>query len=197
MKTLQNNEDLDLKQLTLKLSILLALTSASRASEMSYLNIEIMAHNEEKYLFGFPVVTKNSRQNRPRPDISYVCFPEDRQLCVVKTLDCYISKTSNIRGQVSQLLISYIKPHDKVSVSTVSRWIKDLLKDAGIDTTKFTGHSTRSASTSKAQVSGVSLEDILSRAHWSSSSTFTKHYNKKVSMETAFQNAVLSHSKKL
>ena len=177
--------------------MLLALTSASRASEISYLDTKIMAHNEEKYLFGFRVTTKTSRESKPRPEISYVCFPEDRQLCVVKTLDCYIEKTVSLRGQVSQLLISYIKPHDKVSVTTVSRWIKDLLKNAGIDTKKFTGHSTRSASTSKAQISGVSIECILNRAHWSSSSTFTKYYNKKVSMETTFQKAVLGHSKKL
>lgn len=37
------------------------------------------------------------------------------------------------------------KPHKLVSSSTVGRWIKDQLKEAGVDTTIFSAHLTRGA----------------------------------------------------
>ena len=53
-----------------------------------------------------------------------------------------------------QLLISHIEPHREVKNCTISRWLKDMLNLSGIDTTQFKEHSTRSASTSKAKLSG-------------------------------------------
>ena len=51
---------------------------------------------------------------------------------------------------------------------------------AGIDTEAFSAHSTRSASTSKARMVGVSLEDIVRAANWSSTSTFSRFYHRPV-----------------
>jgi len=45
----------------------------------------------------------------------------------------------------------------------------------GIET--FTGHSTRSASTSAAAATGLSLSEINRAAGWSNARTFQKHYN--------------------
>jgi hypothetical protein len=49
-----------------------------------------------------------------------------------------------------------------------------VLRLAGIDTSIFKAHSTRSASTSAATKLGVPLQDIMSSAGWSSNSTFGK-----------------------
>ena len=50
---------------------------------------------------------------------------------------------------------------------------------AGIDTSVFKAHSTRSASTSKAATSGVAVPDILKLADWSlNTNTFEKFYYK-------------------
>ena len=51
---------------------------------------------------------------------------------------------------------------------------------AGIDITVFTTHSTRSASTSKANNMGLSLKDISKAAGWKGGSTFQKFYKFKV-----------------
>ena len=61
-------------------------------------------------------------------------------------------------GGASQLFISFIKPHRL-----------QLLQDgaAGIDTTIFKPHSVRGASTSAAANSGITTEDILKAADWS------------------------------
>ena len=56
----------------------------------------------------------------------------------------------------------------------------------------FTGHSTRLASTSKAMLSGLSLDDILERGSWSNASTWQKFYHKEViKTSERFQGKVL------
>ena len=50
----------------------------------------------------------------------------------------------------------------------------------GIDISKFSAHSFRGASTSKALGAGVSLKDILETANWASAKTFYKFYFKDV-----------------
>jgi hypothetical protein len=87
----------------------------------------------------------------------------------VKCLEVYIHRTAHLRDCDSDsLLISFIKPYHKVSTDTIARWIKTVLRLAGIDTSIFKAHSTRSASTSAATKLGVPLQDIMSSAGWSS-----------------------------
>ena len=54
------------------------------------------------------------------------------------------------------------------------------LSAAGIDTTVFTPHSTRAASTSKAKAQSVSMDIIMSLAGWSKATTFQRFYNKEI-----------------
>ena len=80
----------------------------------------------------------------------------------------------------------------EIHSSTVSRWIKEILKETRVDVDVFKGHSTRSASTSKACLSGISVDDILSRRSWSNEFTWQKFYHKQVlSKEQLFQEVVL------
>jgi len=89
----------------------------------------------------------------------------------------------NLEKRETQLLLSFVKPHKAVSTSTISRWLVEILGLSGIDTSTFTGHSTRAASTSKAKILGVPTKEILKRGHWSKESTFRGHWSK----ESTFQ----------
>ena len=60
----------------------------------------------------------------------------------------------------------------------MSRWIKDVMSLSGIDVSLFKGHSTRSASTSRARLSGASIQEILGESRWSNESTWEKFYKK-------------------
>ena len=62
-----------------------------------------------------------------------------------------------------QVLLSFSKPYNAVVSSKISGWIKNVLKEVIIDTEMFKGHSTLSASTSKAGLAGLSVTDILER----------------------------------
>ena len=61
---------------------------------------------------------------------------------------------------------------------------------AGIHAEKFSGHSTRCASTSQALMS-VSTDVILATAGWTEESTFRKFYNKPVAITNQLSLAVL------
>ena len=68
----------------------------------------------------------------------------------------HLKRTKVWRGNDKiQLLLSFLKPHNPMVNSTISRWIKNVPREAGIDTEVFKGHSTRSASTSKAGLRGT------------------------------------------
>ena len=89
------------------------------------------------------------------------------------------SRISQLRGEQSQLLVSFVKPHKAVTKDTVARWVKPILQKSGIDTAKFTSHSTR-ASTSCVKAAGLNLRQIMKSAGWSNSPTFAKFYDKHI-----------------
>ena len=71
-------------------------------------------------------------------------------------------------------------PHREVTSSTIARWIKEVLSLTRIDVKRFKAHSTRSASTSKASVLGLTISDILKGGSWSKESTWEKVYCRKI-----------------
>ncbi|CAH3175287.1 unnamed protein product [Porites lobata] len=103
----------------------------------------------------------------------------------------YLIRTSNLRGSCSQLLICHCKPHGPASKDTISRWLKQVMLDAGINTSVFKPHSTRSAATSAAKSADVPLDEIMTTAGWRSSSVFAVYYNKPLLNDSSFANSVL------
>ena len=61
---------------------------------------------------------------------------------------------------------------------------------AGLDLSIFTPHSTRSASTAKAKSGNIPLATILKTAGWSRESTFANYYDKPITNEGVFADAV-------
>ena len=94
-------------------------------------------------------------------------------MCVMKCLDAYLDRTKVWRNGKNQLLMSFIQPHKEVCTSTISRWLEETLVLWGVtEILDFGGHSTRSASTSKAGLSGLSVKEVLDQGSWSNESTW-------------------------
>ena len=70
-------------------------------------------------------------------------YPAEEQQCIFKTIQVNLAKTKPLRGNHTQLLISYQQPHKPVTTDTSARWLKTVLDKAGIDTNIFHAHSTR------------------------------------------------------
>ncbi|KAJ2940862.1 hypothetical protein O0L34_g17139 [Tuta absoluta] len=121
-------------------------------------------------------------------------FSPKPEICPAQCLQAYISRTETLRRS-DELFISFKKPYRPVGTQTLSRWVKNILKDSGIDVSIFSSHSTRHAATSQAHRQGVTIDQIRKTAGWSSSSsTFAKFYNRTVlsSDETALASAILN-----
>ena len=191
LKTLYPVNEISLKSLTLKLTMLLALVTAQRGQSLLFLNVASMIDSGSSIVFSLQEHVKQSKPGSKGMVIELKSFTDPR-LCVVTTLKEYLSRTKFAREtrSCSQLLRSYVKPYGPVSRDTISHWVKFVLQSSGIDVNIFKPHSTRSASTSKAKMSDVPLADILDKAGWKSESTFAKFYDKKI-VEDTFASKVL------
>lgn len=178
LENLYPHDKLTLKELTYKLATLLAILTSQRCQTLHSLSLAMMKMFENKCVFHVDVLLKQSKYGKHLDPIELFAFPSNRKLCIVDVLKEYLSRTKPLRGPESKLFISYTKPHQCVSKDTLARWIKDTLNRAGVDTSLFGAHSTRSASASAAVSRGVPLVTIMKAAGWSAESTFAKFYKK-------------------
>ena len=140
---------------------------------MHKLDLGCMTQENDKITFKFDPL-KQSRPSVKSPIMELCAYPENPKTCVVKTLSYYLERTQSFREQETKLFLTYQKPHHAVSASTISRSIKSLLKQAGVDPSKFGAHSTRAASFCAGKKGGVPIMDILSTGGWSSERTFVR-----------------------
>ena len=93
---------------------------------------------------------------------------------------------------MNSVFISIRKPFKPVKPATVGHWLKNFMKEVGVDISVYTADSTRGAATTKAKAVGVPMADILKAANWNSASTFCRFYNRP-SSTSQFGQAVLSN----
>ena len=163
-----------MKQLSWKTAMLMALTRPSRSADLSQLGLCGKQYKPEGVAFLPSSLAKQSRQGKPITEFFFPSFPHDPGLCPVVTLRAYEERTAPIRGTESKLFLALIKPYKAVTSSTIARWLKLLLKAAGIDTSVFNAHSVQGASSSAAANLGITTNEILKAADWSSESVFQK-----------------------
>ena len=188
-------ENLELKDLTARLATLMALVSAGRSQELCSLDISLMQDFGDRVVFHLGKLTKSRRQSRPHQSLAFTEYAHDEDLDVMKCLRRYIKVTKTMRitdEQKHQLFLACVKPHKPVVPCTVARWLKSVMDKSGIDVSKYTAHSTRGASTSKANRMGLSVAQIMQRANWAKARTFYRFYNREVQNTDEFQNNVLA-----
>ncbi|XP_043474308.1 uncharacterized protein LOC122506278 [Leptopilina heterotoma] len=199
LKKLHPLSSLNLTQITLKLTMLLALTTGHRVQTFSSIQLENIKFLQDKIEIKISGKLKTSGKNKYQPLIILPFFAECPELCVATVLQFYIEKTKELRPSNEQfLLITYKKPYHRATSQSVSRWLKTTLQESGIDTNTFSGYSTRHASTSAAYRKGINIETIRKTAGWThASETFNKFYNKPITQNSdAFARAVLNLNKK-
>lgn len=189
LSTLFPVEELTLKLLTFKLIALIALTTASRAQTLSALDISLLSKFHDRYIFQFKQLLKTSKPGKPAPTCVLHRYIKE-ELCVIHTLDEYLKRTKTKRKS-TKLFVSFLT-FKSVTTCTLARWLRQVLQLAGIDESNFSAHSFRGASASKALQLGVSINDIMKTANWSSSKTFYRFYHKEVISENNFASVLLN-----
>ena len=187
LRSLSPLNGLSLKKLTLKVVALVALHVAARAQTLTCLDLNKMTKSKSKFVFR--VCASDLKQSRPGytpPQVELKAYPVDRRLCVYKALEAYIERTKHLRNEETRLFLSYMKPHKRVSSSTIGTWIKTTMAMAGIDVSVYKAHSIRAASTSKVLSVGGNIPQILKTAGWSNAGTFAKYYKKAIKVQPSF-----------
>ena len=173
---------LSLAKLAKKLAVLVLLVTGQRPQILSALKVNFMEVSPTH--FEFEVQSKDLKQGRLgyKPDpVRLKKYAPDKRLCVYHYMETYLRRTLNRRGKFKQVFLTFRKPYGPASLNTMSRWVKEVLQEAGVDTGVFKPGSTRHASTSKAYAAGLPLSEIMKQAGWSSSSMFARYYNKPIS----------------
>lgn len=178
------SETLSLEQHVTKLVTLLALITAHRVQTLAKIRLSNITEHPDRLEIRIPEKIKTTGRNRLQPLLKIPTFPNNPELCLATCIQTYIKRTSHYRKNTDALILTHKKPYHAASSQTISRWIKIVIKASGIDTNKYSGHSTRHAATSAAKRAGVSVEEIRKRAGWSQkSNVFANFYNRP--LETA------------
>ena len=172
--------ELDLKDITLKTVSLLAVSHLSRAADLNLMLYENHKIEENSLEFLLQSTPKQQRKGILHPMIVHKVSVEkiDPVRCTLE----YMSRTQEFRFREDgiirdKLFLSYVGLHKPVTTSTISKWIKMAMDKAGIDTSTFRAHSTRSAGVSTAfHLRNVSMKAIMRRGNWKNSSVLKKYY---------------------
>lgn len=195
LSNLYPNEELALELITKKLVTLLALSTAQRVQTLSLIRIENIKINTFNIEIIIDDLIKTSAPGRRPPRLIIPFFSNKVQICPAKTLLSYleITKIHRDKPNTERLLLTFKKPIHNATSPTISRWIKNTLFNSGIDTSIFSAHSVRHASTSAAKRKGLSIEVIKKTAGWTGNSlVFSRFYNRPliVDDDNAFAEAI-------
>jgi len=174
LRTWTPAKSLTLRQLTLKLVLLILLTTGQRCHTLTLLSLADLVITEQHYSFYVKGLLKQSRPGCPNTVLKLKAYPLDRRLCVFTYMKAYLERTEPIRGDEQKFLMTFQKPHHPPSRDTISRWVKIVLQLSGININIYGAHSVRGASTSAARVAGVPTEDILAMAGCTQINKFSK-----------------------
>ena len=135
LRNLGRNEELSLKRLTQKLIMLLALVLGHRCSDLVRLTLTGRCYTRDGVLIPCVGLAKQARPNNEQSihPVEIRAF-KDEQLCPVSCVKAYEEATVSFRGgeERARLFLAVIAPHNPLSSSSIARWIKKSLVEAGI-----------------------------------------------------------------
>ena len=176
VRGLGSNNTMPLKELTLKTVAILSILTSQRVSSVAYLSKQNTFFPPNKVIFVPVKLSKHHRQGKKIRKITIQSYPGDARVCAVETVRAYIARRQYLCGE-DQLLVTHRKPYRPASVDTVARWLKQVLKLAGVNPAVFGAHSYRGASTSAARQASIPIQKILARGQWASEHTWRSHYD--------------------
>ena len=196
MKQMGSNASLSLKQISLKLATLLALTCPKRVSSLAKLDINHYRLTPEGAIFTLTTPTKTSRPNETVTAF-FSSFTKDITLCPVECLKTYISATKDLRRlsgkEPSILFISHIKPNRAVTTTTACCSLDSVL--FGPSGSRYVGlqvtFRSRRCHVSSSQSFRAVARNFM--ADWSNPSTFQQFYYRPI-FSASFGLAVLGHA---
>ena len=162
LKCISSMNTENVQHLSQKLATLLAILCGQRAREiLSLMDIRNITMEETCLIIRIGDLLKTSNRKFHNGELKFPKYIENTNICPVTTLKQYLHMTSKNRGEIKSLFITQVRPFKPASKDTIARWIRETLSKAGIDTSIFSPHSTRSAASSTAKKGSVPIDTIL------------------------------------
>ncbi len=188
----------DLKLLSLKTALLLALSTAKRVSELHALSVHnscmqfTMDYSRVSLKTNPAFVPKVIESALACNQVDLMAFhpppflsPEEERLhclCLVRALHCYVNRTKALRKS-NPLFVSRADSHrgKPISRQRLSHWVVEAIivgyNSMGLSPPEgLRAHSTWGLATSWALFKGVSIQDICAAASWASPHIFVRFY---------------------
>jgi integrase len=151
-------------------ALLLLLATGIRVSDASRLSRKMVKTGA---VWAIPYLEK--RKTGPSPPQTVLPYPTAR-LCPVRALQRFLSLANPFRKPNERFLfISMLGK--RASVDTLRNWVRELLKEAGI---QAPAGSCRSAATSAAISRNVDIDLVMKAAGWAKESTFRRYYQRAI-----------------
>ena len=140
--------------------------SGQRSQTMSLLNASYMYIDETHCIFYIASLLETTRSVFHQHPLEFRRYT-DQSLRVITYIKRYLLETKELRHSDGGFFISFKLRHKAVTSTTIARWVINVLKEAGVNVSVFSAHSTRSAASSKASDKGLNLVEISNAAGWS------------------------------
>lgn len=189
LRTLRVN-DLDLRLISLKLATMFAVFTSQRLATITCLKKANVSISGNKCSIYIDTPQKTSKPGKHFPALEFSRFTSNLDLCIIEHLERYLVMTESLRTGNKQILISHVRPHGDISVDTTRRWVREVMRLAGVDVQTFGAHSVRGAAASALINQGASIVDIMSKVGWSSETTVARHYNIPIISNVSFSDSI-------
>lgn len=115
----QPNDSLDLVCLTKKTVTLIALVTAHRMQTISKIKLTYIQTNSDNININIPDLIKTSRPGTSQPNLYLPYFRDRTEICPALTLNQYIDRTRELRGNIDTLFISLKRPCKASDISNI------------------------------------------------------------------------------
>lgn len=177
----KNPDNLELFEVCKCTAAILLLCSGRRVHDLTLLRISSEHYYAtDDYIVMKPVFgSKTDSCNFKQSDWKLIANKDNKALCPVHWVRRMILLSERRRhlAKSDSLFVSLTGPPKAATRAMIGGWVKKLLQEAGINATPG---SVRSAVASKSWVENFQIDEIMSRANWRSSNTFTKFYRREI-----------------
>ena len=168
---------LSLLQLLKKTAFLVAVVCYKRPADLC--NMQVVPGYWQLDESGFtcqPLGFGKTEQHRPAPPIKIEPFHSNPNLCPVLHLVNLERRLVMLRPQsVKQFWITSRRPFKAISTVTMSRWLQDVILDAGLE---GSARDVRSVGASTAVQTNMDIGKVMESANWTRLTTLQRHYFK-------------------
>ncbi len=193
-----------MQALSWKTAFLLALASAKRRSELRAFSYRVLHPENWSSVTLRPLpafVAKTEVHGRPETRLQEVTLQglasfagdltEDKKLCPVRAIKCYLSRSKEFRKGRQELFVPYKSGAiQSIAPATISSWIQKTIKLAYDDVTneeaalgQARAHDLRAVAASWNLHCSIPLSEILKAAQWRCHTTFTSFYLQDMSLQ--------------